>query len=55
VILFHFYDLCVRRIKDAGFVNPTTISYRPELTVKKILFRAESAELENVQLALLKD
>jgi hypothetical protein len=31
------------------------ISYRPDLIVKKILFRAESVELEEVQIAPLKD
>ena len=33
----------------------TMISYRPDLIVKKILFRAESVELEEVQIAPLKD
>jgi hypothetical protein len=33
----------------------TMISYRPDLTVKKMVFRTAGVELENVQIALLKD
>jgi hypothetical protein len=33
----------------------TMISYRPDLTVKKILFRAESVEVEEARIAPLKD
>ena len=31
------------------------LSYRPNLTVKKLVFRVEDAELENVHLAQLVD
>ena len=33
----------------------TMISYRPDLTVKKMVFRTEGVELKNVQIAPLKD
>ena len=33
----------------------TMISYRQDLTVKKMVFRAENVELKNVQIAPLKD
>jgi hypothetical protein len=31
------------------------ISYRPDLTVKKMVFRTEGVELRNVQIAPLKE
>ena len=33
----------------------TMLSYRPDLTVKKLLFRTEGVELKNVQIAPLKN
>ena len=33
----------------------TMISYRPDLTVKKMVFRTEGVELKNVQIAPLKE
>jgi hypothetical protein len=33
----------------------TMISYRPDLTVRKVLFRTEQAQLKNVRIAALKD
>ncbi len=33
----------------------TMLSYRPNLTVKKLVFRAEDVELESVHIAQLKD
>jgi beta-fructofuranosidase len=33
----------------------TMISYRPDLTVKKMVFRTEGVELKNIQVALLKN
>ena len=33
----------------------TMISYRPDLSVKKLVFRAEGAEITNVQIASFKD
>jgi hypothetical protein len=33
----------------------TMISYRPDLTVKKMIFRTEGVELKNVQIASLRE